>query len=228
MQDEILKDFFLVGGTALALQLGHRISIDLDLFSKNSFDRANMLSALENKYSFQLAYEASNTLKGEIAGVQVDLITHNYPLVKPLIETEGVRMATPDDIAAMKLNAISGDGNCTLALVKTHTKKIVQNIFHRFEGQRFLQFFMSRLPSENSLQTENNVRRKITFNAHRPNHRFFGSRLSWCLCPCYHDQGNFKSPVRNSSSTRRFGFEYHLVRHCSISQFFIETQGKYF
>jgi hypothetical protein len=110
MQDEILKDFFLVGGTALALQLGHRISIDLDLFSKNGFDRANMLSALENKYGFQLAYEASNTLKGEIAGVQVDLITHNYPLVKPLVETEGIRMATLDDIAAMKLNAISGDG----------------------------------------------------------------------------------------------------------------------
>jgi len=69
-----------------------------------------MLSALENKYGFQLAYEASNTLKGEIAGVQVDLITHNYPLVKPLVETDGIRMATLDDIAAMKLNAISGDG----------------------------------------------------------------------------------------------------------------------
>lgn len=110
MQDEILKDFFLVGGTALALQLGHRISIDLDLFSQNGFERENMLSTLENKYGFQLAYEASNTLKGEIAGVQVDLITHNYPLVKPLIETESVRMATPNDIAAMKLNAISGDG----------------------------------------------------------------------------------------------------------------------
>lgn len=110
MQDDLLKDFFLVGGTALSLQIGHRISIDLDLFSQNSFDKESLLPALEGNYKFQLSYEAPNTLKGKIAGVQVDLITHNYPLVKPLIELEGVRMAGPEDIAAMKLNAISGTG----------------------------------------------------------------------------------------------------------------------
>lgn len=110
MQDELLKDFFLVGGTALSLQIGHRISIDLDLFSQNSFDKNTMLAALENRYGFQLSYQAANTLKGSIAGVQVDLITHAYPLVEPLLEIEGVRLASPQDIAAMKLNAISGDG----------------------------------------------------------------------------------------------------------------------
>jgi hypothetical protein len=110
MQDELLKDFFLVGGTALSLQIGHRISIDLDLFSKQSFDKEMLLSELANKYKFQLSYEAPNTLKGKIDGVQVDLITHNYPLVKPLKEVEGVRMAALEDIAAMKLNAISGTG----------------------------------------------------------------------------------------------------------------------
>ena len=110
MQDNLLKDFFLVGGTALSLQIGHRISIDLDLFSQNSFDKELLLTALERNYNFQLSYQAPNTLKGKIAGVQIDLITHNYPLIKPLIELEGVRMAAPEDIAAMKLNAISGTG----------------------------------------------------------------------------------------------------------------------
>jgi len=110
MQDDLLKDFFLVGGTALALQIGHRISIDLDLFSTDPFDKDQMLSDLESVYNFQLDYENKNTLKGEIKGVKVDFITHNYPLVKPLIHTEGIRMASADDIAAMKLNAISGDG----------------------------------------------------------------------------------------------------------------------
>jgi hypothetical protein len=43
MQDNLLKDFFLVGGTALSLQIGHRISIDLDLFSVNSFDDSQLL-----------------------------------------------------------------------------------------------------------------------------------------------------------------------------------------
>ena len=110
IEDELLENFFLVGGTALALQIGHRISIDLDLFTQASFDENEMLSNLEERYQFQMDFQARNTLKGSIRGVKVDLITHNYPLVKPLIEMEGVRMAAPEDIAAMKLNAITGNG----------------------------------------------------------------------------------------------------------------------
>lgn len=110
MNDQLLQDFFLVGGTALALQIGHRKSIDLDLFSQKPFDPEQMLAELEPKYQFQLNYQARNTLKGNIDGIQVDLITHNYPLVNPLLNVEGVRMASAPDIAAMKLNAISGNG----------------------------------------------------------------------------------------------------------------------
>lgn len=69
-----------------------------------------MLSDLEKRYKFQLDYQSKNTLKGEIDGIKVDLITHSYPLVKPLLYFDGVRMASPDDIAAMKLNAISVNG----------------------------------------------------------------------------------------------------------------------
>ena len=54
MPDDILRDFFLVGGTGLALQTGHRISIDLDLFSTNPFDYDQMLSDLEIGYNFFL------------------------------------------------------------------------------------------------------------------------------------------------------------------------------
>jgi len=110
MNDQLLKDFFLVGKTALALQLGHRISIDLDLFTQLPFDQNFLLAELESKYKFQLDYESKNTLKGEIKNVKVDFIAYNYPLVKPLIQKEGVRMASPEDIAAMKLNAVSGNG----------------------------------------------------------------------------------------------------------------------
>jgi hypothetical protein len=110
MEDELLKGFFLVGGTALALQIGHRISVDLDFFSKAPFEDNEMLAVLENEYNFQLDYQSKNTLKGEIGGIKVDLITHSYPLVKPLIEYENIKMASLEDIAAMKLNAISGNG----------------------------------------------------------------------------------------------------------------------
>ncbi|MBQ2097585.1 MAG: nucleotidyl transferase AbiEii/AbiGii toxin family protein, partial [Bacteroidales bacterium] len=50
MSDSVLKDFYLVGGTALALQIGHRISIDLDLFSTAAFDNFQMREYLESEY----------------------------------------------------------------------------------------------------------------------------------------------------------------------------------
>ncbi|MHB1922333.1 MAG: nucleotidyl transferase AbiEii/AbiGii toxin family protein [Chitinophagaceae bacterium] len=110
MQDENISDFFLVGGTALSLQIGHRISIDIDLFSKSTFDENKMLEYLETSKDLKSTYQDKNTLKGKIDKIQVDLITHPYPLVKPLIVIEGIRLARLEDIAAMKLNAISGNG----------------------------------------------------------------------------------------------------------------------
>lgn len=110
MGDTRLKDFFLVGGTALSLQIGHRISIDLDLFSQQPFDEESLLLEMEQSYRFFLDFQSRNTLKGEIDGVKVDLITHGYPMVRPLLSLEGVRLCSLEDIAAMKLNAISGNG----------------------------------------------------------------------------------------------------------------------
>lgn len=110
MEDKLLEDFFLVGGTALSLQIGHRISMDLDLLTQTSFDNNAILSNLEEHYKLQTDFQARNILKGSIDGIKVDLITHNYPLVRSLIRMEGIRMAAPEDIAAMKLNAITGNG----------------------------------------------------------------------------------------------------------------------
>jgi hypothetical protein len=110
MEDEHLKDFFLVGGTDLSLRIGHRTSIDIDLFSLNSFDEKRILEYMERKWGLQLNYLDKNTIKGQINNVQVDLITHAYPLVQNLEVIEGVRSASIQDISAMKLNSIVGNG----------------------------------------------------------------------------------------------------------------------
>lgn len=110
MQDEHLEDFFLVGGTALSLHIGHRTSIDIDLFSLNSFDEKRILEYMEGEKGLQLNYLDKNTIKGQIDNVQVDMITHAYPLVQNLEVIEGVRLASIRDIAAMKLNSIAGNG----------------------------------------------------------------------------------------------------------------------
>jgi len=107
---DYLKDFYLVGGTALALRMGHRKSIDLDLFSNFSFDEGQLLENLSSDFDYKLFYSAKNTLKGSINDVKVDILAHRYPLVdQPFVE-EGIHMLSLKDIAAMKLNAVAISG----------------------------------------------------------------------------------------------------------------------
>lgn len=108
--DKYLKDFVLVGGTALSLQIGHRISIDIDLFTKNEFDNQFLLEYFESEYEFQVQYLQRNTMKGIIGGVFVDLLRHNYPYIKNPISQGGIILASKEDIAAMKVNSITGNG----------------------------------------------------------------------------------------------------------------------
>lgn len=110
MADKQLNNFFLAGGTALSLQIGHRISIDLDFFTLEGFDGDNLSAHIEASHGFTLDFLDKNTLKGKIDGVVVDFITHGYPLVNDIKLIEGVRLASLEDIAAMKLNAIVGNG----------------------------------------------------------------------------------------------------------------------
>lgn len=110
MSDEVLKDFVLVGGTALALQLGHRISDDIDLFSKDAFDENFLADYLRTEYHFILDFISKNTLKGEINDIQLDCIAHQYPWIDPPVLEEKIRLASYPDLAAMKLNAIAGIG----------------------------------------------------------------------------------------------------------------------
>ena len=104
-----LKDLRLVGGTSLALQLGHRISIDLDLFG--SFDSSLPLEMF--LFDFENVNKTSSNRFMqffEIDGVKVDFVNYNYPwLNEPLIE-EGIKLASIEDIAAMKINAIINRG----------------------------------------------------------------------------------------------------------------------
>lgn len=110
MTDKRLEDFVLVGGTALSLQIGHRISVDLDLFVNRDFEAEEMREYLERTYHLETDYMALATVKGEINGIQLDCIAHSYPWIRPFVEKEGVRLASIEDICAMKLNAIAGNG----------------------------------------------------------------------------------------------------------------------
>ncbi|MCM1532006.1 MAG: nucleotidyl transferase AbiEii/AbiGii toxin family protein [Bacteroides sp.] len=105
-----LQEFCLAGGTALSLYMGHRYSVDLDLFTPRPFDNEALADFLKTKYGFEPGWMSRNTLKGTIAGVKIDCIRHGYPHLAPYCEDEGIRLYSEEDIIAMKLSAITDNG----------------------------------------------------------------------------------------------------------------------
>lgn len=105
-----LRSTRLVGGTALSLQIGHRKSDDLDLFSVDPLDGMAVQRVLVDKYGFVPSVIDENTLIGFIQGVKIDVIYHPFPWLDNAIEEDGFRIATKKDIAAMKMHAIINSG----------------------------------------------------------------------------------------------------------------------
>ena len=109
--ESVMSNFNLAGGTSLALYLGQRISVDLDLFTPESFDAGKLEIFLRDKYGFRTDFMEKNTLKGTIDGVKIDCITHSYGyLEKPYTESD-IRLYSMEDIVAMKLSAIADNGS---------------------------------------------------------------------------------------------------------------------
>ena len=110
-----LGGFALAGGTALALQLGHRISIDLDFFTEDEFNGLLLCEALSGEFELQDSSTGLNSLSCWInykqrSKVKIDFVRHNYKRLKPLINSGTVRIFALEDIAAMKLNAVANRG----------------------------------------------------------------------------------------------------------------------
>jgi len=118
--DPVLKEFVLVGGTALSLQLGYRKSIDIDLFSAKPFDAKAMREYLKEHYQGVDMGVLGNAVFSRIQGVKVDMIAHQYPWVDPVKEMEGIRMASTLEIGAMKMNAISNSGERLKDFIDMH------------------------------------------------------------------------------------------------------------
>lgn len=111
MSKTYLEPFVLVGGTALALQLGHRKSVDLDLFSVSDFDTDTLLENLQKDYAVQPKVLTKGSLITDVEGIKVDFIRFKYSFSYPMIEADGIRLLSMADIAPMKLDAITGRGS---------------------------------------------------------------------------------------------------------------------
>ena len=108
-----LQDFCLVGGTALALKYGHRISVDLDLFCNKEFNKEQILTELLQTFGGHLMYEntrAAWAIFCYINNIKVDLIHYKHQQIAPTETIDGLRLYDTLDLMSMKVNAILGRG----------------------------------------------------------------------------------------------------------------------
>jgi len=105
--DQVFDSFYLVGGTALALQIGHRESDDLDLFTQSDFD-TTLLKPLFKLGEHQVIAAHPNSIELTINKVKVHLRYFGYPLYKNLVQLHHIRLADPVDIGLMKLLSLTG------------------------------------------------------------------------------------------------------------------------
>lgn len=106
------RGFYLAGGTALALQFGHRTSKDLDFYASKHFDSQKIIQKFQNIFPKDITNvrKSEDTLRLQIKGVELSFFTYPYPLISPLLNFESVKLAGSEDIAAMKMEAILGRG----------------------------------------------------------------------------------------------------------------------
>lgn len=103
--------FYLAGGTALALQIGHRDSVDFDFFSEKSFNTKELFERLRKVFKGHTLLniqEETNTLTVLIDdAIKVSFFTHDYLLIKNTLRDENLALASVEDIGCMKLSAIT-------------------------------------------------------------------------------------------------------------------------
>jgi len=102
------NDFRLVGGSALALQLGHRTSVDIDLFPEKSIDKNQLFSILPAKFrNIRDMIDRGIGVVCHINDIKVDFFYDGGKFIRHPVQKCGIAMASPEDIVAMKLNAIT-------------------------------------------------------------------------------------------------------------------------
>lgn len=107
----LLADMRLVGGTSLALQYGHRRSVDLDFFGMTTEDIDEVTEAISLCATTVIKIKCTPKIKTyAVNGIKVDIVNYPYHWIDEPIVEDGLAMASPMDIAAMKVNAVMGRG----------------------------------------------------------------------------------------------------------------------
>jgi len=134
----LLEKFPLVGGTNLSLRYGHRISVDLDLFTNEPFQPDELFTEIVKKFPQTVKIDQrGQSIWLSIKGVKVDLILHEYPYLEGIEVMDGIRILAVQDIIPMKLEAMATRG------VKKDFWDIAELLNH-FSLRQMLQFHQQK------------------------------------------------------------------------------------
>lgn len=139
-----LEGFNLAGGTALALQIGHRKSFDLDFFGNRPFEYGEIEELIAPLGSVKPIQQSKNILILKVNDVKVDFVNYRYPLLGEVNRAEGLRLLSLMDIGAMKLAAITGRGR----------KRDFTDLFFlmkHFSLKELVGFYNQKYPDSNEL-----------------------------------------------------------------------------
>jgi predicted nucleotidyltransferase component of viral defense system len=113
-EQEFIRHFYLAGGTALALQMRHRISTDLDWFTSErtlrAAERDDIRHALEKSGQLEIRSEQDGMIYIQLFGAEVSFVYQHHPLLEPTVDFDGIPLASLTDIGLMKLAAINSRG----------------------------------------------------------------------------------------------------------------------
>ncbi len=154
MRCEALKNFRLVGGTNLSLQFGHRQTVDIDLFSSKEFDIEDTAKILRKKFptaeirklSFGLTLFVPAPSNSEL---KIDIMETD-PFIREVQIIQNIRFAHIEDIAAMKLEAITS----------RNTKKDfydIAELLNHYKLEKLLKFYAERYPYNDIKQVLENI-----------------------------------------------------------------------
>lgn len=138
MRQPLLQDMRLVGGTSLALQYGHRRSVDLDFFGHTTEDIDELTSMMHECAENVVRGNCTKRIKAYfLNNVKVDVVNYDYKWIDDPVMEDGLRLASPKDIAAMKVNAVMGRG----------TKKDFIDVYfllQHYSFEELIQFYLQK------------------------------------------------------------------------------------
>ncbi len=152
MNQREFDEFNLVGGTSLALQMGHRISIDIDLFGASEIDEDLFLEVLKKFGTVQVIKKSKNILICSVNGIKVDFVNYQYRLLESSLLEGNLRLVKMKDIAAMKVNAVAGRGS-----IKDFID--IYFLLNEFSINEMIGFYLQKYPDGSEFM----VRKSLTY-----------------------------------------------------------------